>query len=274
MGSAISEKVELLGKGCYTDIPDVLTIKSLPTVSELDYASGEDFDLTMLDKILPQAVEEKINFYDLLDIDYQWLLRCLRILNFGPYHTTNSIYCDKCNKTSYGEYSVDLRSISCIPLPDGFKNEVRISKDSFIDFKGDVTFRLPTIQQVMNCYKDKVFQMSNGKINRQLARMCYMITSLKGDKELTPVEIKLIIDKEFSPADYILLRDSINSLSDYGLRAGGTAQCPNCGNKEAAFIALVDDRYFRPSVGDLRRWRDSRNTRSDKDVSRNPPKAV
>lgn len=274
MSAAISEKIELLGKGCYKDIPDVLTIKSLPTVSELDYASGEDFDATMLDKVLPQAVEEKINFRDLLEIDYQWILRCLRILNFGPYHTTNTVYCDKCGKTSYGEYSVDLRSIPCVPLPDGFKNEVKISKDSFIDFKGDVTFKLPTIQKVMNCYKDKAFQMSNGRVNRTLARICYMITSIKGNKEITPIDVKLIIDREFSPADYIFLKDSIHSLSDYGLRAGGTAQCPNCGNKEAAFIALVDDRYFRPTVGDLRKWRDSRNSGADKDVSRNSTKAV
>lgn len=274
MISAISEKVELLGKGCYKDIPDELTLRSLPTISELDYASGDDFDTTMLDRVLPQAVEEKINFRELLDIDYQWILRCLRILNFGPYHTTNSIFCSKCNKTSYGEYSVDLRSIPCKPLPEGFKNDVKISRDAFIDFKGDVTFRLPTIQQVINCYKDKAFQMANGRVNRQLARMCYMITSIKGKKDITPVEVKLIIDKEFSPADYIILRDEVSALSDYGLRAGGSAQCPNCGNKEAAFIALVDDRYFRPTVGDLRRWRDDRNTGSGKDVSGDSPKAV
>ena len=274
MISAISEKIELLGKGCYKDIPNELTLRSLPTISELDYASGDDFDTTMLDRVLPQAVEEKINFRELLDIDYQWILRCLRILNFGPYHTTNSIFCSKCNKTSYGEYSVDLRSIPCKPLPEGFKNDVKISRDAFIDFKGDVTFRLPTIQQVINCYKDKAFQMANGRVNRQLARMCYMITSIKGKKDITPVEVKLIIDKEFSPADYIILRDEVSALSDYGLRAGGSAQCPNCGNKEAAFIALVDDRYFRPTVGDLRRWRDDRNTGSGKDVSGDSPKAV
>ena len=33
---AISEKITLLGKGLYKDIPDVLTLKAIPTASELD----------------------------------------------------------------------------------------------------------------------------------------------------------------------------------------------------------------------------------------------
>ena len=83
--ATLSEQIELLGKGLYSasksNIPDVLTIKSIPTVSELDYVGSEDFDKVMLDKILPAAVEEKINFRELLEIDYYWLCRCLRILN-------------------------------------------------------------------------------------------------------------------------------------------------------------------------------------------------
>ena len=68
---SISEKIQLLGKGLYQNIPDELTISNIPTASELDYVGSEDFDTTMLDKILPQAVEENINFRDLLEIDYQ-----------------------------------------------------------------------------------------------------------------------------------------------------------------------------------------------------------
>ena len=41
---AISEKIELLGKGLYDDIPDQLTLKNIPTASELDYVGAEDFD--------------------------------------------------------------------------------------------------------------------------------------------------------------------------------------------------------------------------------------
>ena len=82
---AISEKIQLLGKGLYKDIPDELTLKSIPTGSELDYVGAEDFDEVMLTKILPSCIEEDINPKQLLEIDYQWVLRCLRIINYGPY---------------------------------------------------------------------------------------------------------------------------------------------------------------------------------------------
>lgn len=271
---AISEKVELLGKGLYKDIPDELTLTNIPTISELDYVGGEDFDTTMLEKILPESVEEKINFKQLLEIDYMWLCRCLRLLNYGPYHTTNSIYCSSCGNTSYGEYIVNLNTIECKPLPEGFINDICISSDSFLDFNGEIRLKLPTIQEVLNAGKDKAFQTADGKINRELARICYMITSIKGKKGLTPVEIKLMIQKELSPADYIVLKKEVLNLTDYGLRVGGHAQCPKCGNMDAAFIALVDDRFFRPTLGDLRKWKDSRSTGADKDVSGDTTAAV
>ena len=52
----MSEKVELLGKGLYNDIPDQLTLKAIPTVSELDYVGSEDFEETMLNLPSGQSV--------------------------------------------------------------------------------------------------------------------------------------------------------------------------------------------------------------------------
>ena len=133
----LSEKTALLSKGMYKDIPDVITLKSIPTSSELEFVGSEDFDKTMLDVIFPQAIEEKFDYYSLLEIDYQWICRCLRILNYGPYYTTNSIFCGNCQQISYGEYQVDLRSVNVIPLPEGYKNDITISRDEFIDFGKD-----------------------------------------------------------------------------------------------------------------------------------------
>lgn len=266
MGS-ISEKIELLGKGLYENIPDVLTLTNIPTASELEYVSSEDFDETLLKSILPKAVEEKIDFNQLLEIDFQWITRCLRILNYGPYHTTNAIFCGKCGKTSYGEYRVNLNTIGCKPLPEGFVNDITVSKDEFIDFNGDVHVKLPTIQQMMNARKDKAFQQANGEQNSELARICYMITSIKGKSNYTPLEIKMRVLNEMSSADYMILRSVVQDLTDYGLRAGGSCACPKCNDPNAAYIALVDDRFFRPTLGDLRQWRDDRRSRKDKDVS-------
>jgi len=273
---AMSEKIELLGKGVYDSsiIPDVLTLTSIPTASELEYVGSEDFDKTMLEVILPKAVEEKIDFKQLLEIDYQWICRCLRLLNYGPYFTTNSIFCDKCGKVSYGEYRVNLETIECKPLPPGFVNDIAISKDEFLDFTGDIHVKLPTIQQMLNAEKDKIFQKADGSVNAELARTCYMISSIKDNSNLTPVEIKMILQNELSSADYIILTQVIKELTDYGLRIGGTTTCPKCGHTDAAFFALVDDKFFRPTVGDLREWKKSRSERADKVVSRDKATTV
>ena len=273
---AISEKVELLGKGLYAElgIPDVLTVTSIPTVSELDYVSSEDFNKTMIEKILPQAVEEKIDFYNLLEIDYYWLLRCLRIINYGPYITTNAIYCDRCGR-QFGEFRADLQTIGCKPIPEGFKNEIKISKDEFIEFNKDVVFKLFTIREALNAEKDEQFKdRRSGKLNRDFARMCYSIKSIGTDTGLTPVEIRLKLESQLTSPDYIILKDIMEELRDYGLRAGGSVTCPKCGNKDATFIALVDDRYFRPTLGDLRAWKADRARRQDENTAGNKTKNV
>ena len=209
----------------------------------------------MLDIILPAAVEEKCNFRDLLEIDYQWICRCLRILNYGPFFTTNVLFCPDCDAVSRGEYSVNLNTIEVKTLPEGFKNEIVISKDEFIDFDGDIVIKLPTIQEIMNSNKDPLFIDSNGDTNMGLARLCYMVKSIKGNSTMPIPDIKFAIQHQLSAADYLMLKTRATELTDYGLRAGGKACCPKCHSKKAAFMALVDDRFFRPSVGDLRAWK-------------------
>ena len=270
----VSEKIELLGKGLYKDIPDVLTLTSIPTASELEYVGSEDFDRTMLDKILPLSVEEKINFNNLLEIDYFWVCRCLRILNYGPYYTTNAIYCDKCKKVYHGDFDVNLNTVDCIPIPDGFKNDIVVSKDEFIDFNGDIHLKLPTIQEILNSYQDKAFQKANGESHQSLARICYMITSIGGDKNLTPVEVKMRIQKELSSADYIILKRRVDELSDFGVRVGGKAQCPGCGDMNAKFVAMTDDKFFRPTLGNLWAWRHDLRSGETKDISRDKTTTV
>lgn len=261
----ISEKIELLGKGLYTNIPDVLTLNSIPSASELESVGSEDFDKVMLDTILPSVIEEDINCYDLLDIDYNWVCRALRILSYGPYHTTNALHCTHCG-TSFGEYQVDLNTVNCIPLPNGFKNEIVIPKEDFIDFDGDIKLHLLTIRRVLEAYKDKAFVKTDGKLDRELARLCYMITSIGNSSNLSPIEIQLMIKNKLSGADYKMLKYVANEKTNFGLRAGGTATCPRC-HGEASYLALMDDKFFRPAVGDLRKWKLDRNTGRNENIS-------
>lgn len=252
---AITEKVQLLGAGLYKNIPDVLTLKSIPTASELDYIGSEDFDSTMLDSILPQVVEEDINFRDLLEIDYHWICRCLRLLNYGPICNTNVIFCQNCGETSRGSYQVDLRTVECKPLPEGFVNRVVVSKDEFLDFDGDIVLHLPTIQEILNAGKDKAFQDSQGRTNHEYARLCYCITSIKGRDTLNPFDVSMLLRRDLSSADFLILKRMANKLLDYGLRAGGVTQCPSCHSNDARFVSFVNERYFRPTLDDLRGWK-------------------
>jgi len=266
---AITEKVELLGKGLYKDIPDVLTLKSLPTASELDYVSAEDFQQTMLTKILPQAVEEQIDFRKLLDIDYAWICRALRILNYGPYYTASSIFCPKCGIVST-ETRVDLRNIEVKMLPEGFVNDVVISKDEFIDFDEDVHLHLLRVGEVLDIQNNKTARelkiKSTNEKNDELMVICQMIHSIGQSSGLTSMEVYQIIQSRFSPADYTILKEVARELTDYGLRVGGNCSCPKCGNMEAGFFALNDDKFFRPTLGDLREWKRSRNSGSTENI--------
>lgn len=266
---AVTEKIQLLGGAYYTgkNIPTVLTLTSIPTSSELDYVAAEDFDDTMINSILPRAVEEKINFNSLLEIDYQWLLRCLRIINYGPYFTTNYIYCDKCGGHQ-GDYTVNLNTIECKQLPEGSTGEFVIKKDEFIDFDKDVHVKLLTIKEALDCMKDGQFNdPATGKPNRRLARLSYMITSIGNEKFLNPIETRLHLLNDFSAADYQILKAMEKNLTDFGLRAGGHCTCPHCGGS-ASFLAFVDDRYFRPTLDDLRRWKADKAKRQIEDAAR------
>lgn len=264
---AISEKIMLLGS--YDDIPTEITLKSMPTASELDYVGSEDFDEVMLNDILPKSIVESsgIDFRKLYEVDYYWICRGLRMLNYGPYHTTNSIFCDKCGEVSHGEYQVNLMTIPCVPIPEGFRGTV-IDKYTFLEFDSSIAIRLLTIQDRLNINKDKQFKGKNGMVNRELGRLCYMISSVGNDEGITPVQAKIIIQDKMSPADYAILKEEIHERINFGLRAGGSCTCPKCGNPEASFIAIQDDRFFRPTLGDLRKWRDDRNSGEGDSVQR------
>lgn len=270
----MSEKIELLGKNIYTDIPGELTLKPFPTVTELDYVSSEDFEKTMLDDIFPECIEEKVNFRKLLEIDFYWICRAFRFLNYGPFHTVNAILCDNCGRVD-GECQVDLRAIECKVLPDNFSNDIVLTKDRLIDYDKDIHLHLLTIQEAIDLRKDKMFFKKDGTTNNRLARICYSITSMGGTK-MTPVTARLEVTNKdkMSAADYKVLTAEVIELTDFGLRGGGRCTCPKCHDSNAAFITLVDDRFFRPSVGDIRKGRSNRSIRGDEVPTGNKAEVV
>lgn len=268
----MSEKIELLGKNIYTDIPGELTLKPFPTVTELDYVSSEDFEKTMLDDIFPECIEEKVNFRKLLEIDFYWICRAFRFLNYGPFHTVNAILCDNCGRVD-GECQVDLRSVECKPLPENFTNDIVLTKDKMIDYDKEIHLHLLTIQEALDLRKDKMFVRKDGTTNSRLARICYSINSM-GSIKMTPVTARLEVTGKMSASDYKVLGSEVAELTDFGLRGGGRCKCPKCHSDNAAFIALVDDRFFRPTVGDIRQGRTYRSVRGDEVPAGNKTEAV
>ena len=214
----------------------------------------------MLNEIFPKSIEEKVNFHKLLEIDFQWICRGFRFLNYGPYWTTSGFVCDNCGPVRI-EAQVDLRTVGCKPLPDTFSNDIVIAKDDFLDFNKEVHLHMLTIQDVLNARKDKMFQKKDGSINIEYARICYSVTKIGTDKNVTPVSAKLEFEKNMSNADMKILRNRVAELTDYGLRGAGKCECPQCHSRNAVFIALADDRFFRPTVGDLKAGRDDRSLR-------------
>lgn len=253
----LSESVALLGKGLYKTIPDVININALPTASELEYVGAEDFDRTMVRTILPQVVEDSkdMDFGELLEIDYDWICRCLRMKSYGPYFTTNRIYCPSCNQTYEGSYKVDLRTVGINPLPQDFVNNMTISHEEFIDFKDDIVMQLMTVRDHMAMTQDSVFQRANGTRNVALSRMCYMIKKIGNKQNFTPIDVKTYLLNNMSSADYEILKEMVNENDNYGLQITGRITCPTCHSKDAYFIALQRDKFFRPSVGDIREFK-------------------
>lgn len=265
----LSEKIELLGKGLYADknIPDTLTLKSIPTATELDYVGAEDFNHTMLTKVLPKSIEEDIPFGELLAIDYYWICRGLRMLSYGPYYTTNAIFCADCRDITRGETIVDLRTVGCNVLPKGFNNNVIIDSSEFIQYDKTLTIRLLTINESIMKDQDKMFEFADGTMNRNLSTVCYAVKEING-KFVTPLDVKSEIEKNMISADYSMLKDLVHDKLNYGLQSGGRTTCPKCGSSNGAFMALIDDRFFRPTLGDLRTWKADLNSRREtEDVS-------
>lgn len=232
----ITERVQLLGN--YQSIPKVLTISSLDTSKDMSLVGEEDYDSMLLFRVIPELVQEKVDLSELLEIDFRWLCRCIRILSYGSIHTTNSIFCNDCGKTSYGDYKVNLNTVICKPLPSLFDNQIILHKDEFIELTDIIIMKLPTIAQVLDAVADKRFD------HRSIAEFCYSVLSINNKVMTDPAEVLQYLSQYVSVADYWIMKELYFHLSDYGLRSGGRTQCPHCNKNTGVFVALPDDRFF------------------------------
>lgn len=272
----LSEKVVLIAQDAYSTIPNELNVNAVPTATELEYVGAEDFDKAMVNDVLPKVVDdsEGMDFSELYDFDYDWLCRCLRLKSYGPYFTTNRIFCPDCNDVHCGEYQVDLRSVPITPMPKGFVNDLTIDADEFIECKDRISFKLLTVKDKMHIDQDTMFDRSDGTKNLSLARLCYQIKSIGNQKDMTPLDVRQYITKKMSAADYEILKDCVAKLTNFGMHVMGYATCPVCGSKNAYYIALQQDKFFRPSVGDIKQYKSAIRSGDWKELPGDPSKYV
>lgn len=272
----LSEKVVLIAQDAYSTIPNELNVNAVPTATELEYVGAEDFDKAMVNDVLPKVVDdsEGMDFSELYDFDYDWLCRCLRLKSYGPYFTTNRIFCPDCNDVHRGEYQVDLRSVPITPMPKGFVNDLTIDADEFIECKDRIYFKLLTVKDKMHIDQDTMFDRSDGTKNLSLARLCYQIKSIGNQKDMTPLDVRQYITKKMSAADYEILKDCVAKLTNFGMHVMGYTACPVCGSKNAYYIALQQDKFFRPSVGDIKQYKSAIRSGDWKKLPGNPAEYV
>ena len=121
-----------------------------------------------------------------------------------------------------------MRTIPCNPLPPNFKNQIVIEADEFIDFNKSITLSLKTIQTMLNCDKDAMFQNKSGRSHQEFARLCYMVTAIGTNTNVNPIEVLHIIEHEMSAADFVILKELAREYTNYGLVSGGSCTCPAC----------------------------------------------
>lgn len=272
----LSEKVVLIAQDAYSTIPNELNVNAVPTATELEYVGAEDFDKAMVHDVLPKVVDDSqgMDFSELYDFDYDWLCRCLRLKSYGPYFTTNRIFCPDCNDVHRGEYQVDLRSVPITPMPKWFVNDLTVDADEFIDCKDRISFKLLTVKDKMHIDQDAMFDRSDGTKNLSLARLCYQIKSIGNQKDMTPLDVRQYITKKMSAADYEILKDCVAKLTNFGMHVMGYTACPVCGSKNAYYIALQQDKFFRPSVGDIKQYKSAIRSGDWKKLPGNPAEYV
>lgn len=268
----LSESVVLLGQNMYKTIPNTININAVPTASELEYVGAEDFDRTMVMSIFPKVVDNSdgMDFTELLEIDYDWICRCLRIKSYGPYITTNRIYCNDCNEAHKGDYQVDLRNVGITPLPDNASKVIRIDSDEFLECKDDFELNLLTMNDKLVQQQDSMFDRKDGTRDGALANICYMVKRIGSEEGITPIDVRNYIMNKLSAVDYEILKTIVSEKTNFGLHVMGNVECPVCHGKDAYFIALRQDKFFRPSMGDIKQYKQAVRSGEWEGFSGNP----
>lgn len=252
----MNEEHEFLYDYADVGIPKTVTLSSYTSRMEKLRLSSDNLHQAMINHILPQVIEPKIDVKKLYEPDYYLLLRHLRILTWGPFWTAQSWVCTSCMSDTgvsgklYKEpRQINLNTVGVLRPDKGeeLKKSIIIKPEEFMVIDAEVKLHLNRCQDVL-------FYFANVNKGDEDFRPLAAAISSVSDTDFVDVSEAAewlgnlpAIDEEVIETKY---REEFNA----GLANKVEFTCPHCGGKAWAFVP-INDYYFRPTKEDLQEWK-------------------
>ena len=238
-------------------IPQTVTISSYTTAHEQLRLSSDNLTKVMIESILPECIDPKINIKELYEPDYWLLLRHLRMVTWGPFYTPGHYICPECAKENSDsgivtkwDGMINLADMAIV-RPDDAKELVlthTISRDKFIFLDADVTIHLNKCKDLLLIERTRVPEEQ-----KKLLPLAASISSVEG---VDFVAVEEVVDwlSSLMPADFDVITEEYTQAFKFGLTNRCNVKCPKCGGAAFCYVQ-VNDNYFRPTRENLTEWK-------------------
>lgn len=238
-------------------IPQTVTISSYTTAHEQLRLSSDNLTKVMIESILPDCIDPKINIKELYEPDYLLLLRHLRMVTWGPFYSPGHYVCPDCvnengtkGRVESWKGMINLADMA-IARPDNAKELIttkKIKRDKFIFLDSDVEIHL-------NKCKDLLL-IENTKVPESQRKLLPLAAAIGSVEKTDFIAIEEVVEwlAGLMPADFEILSDEYTQTFKFGLSSRGTLTCPKCGGAAWCYVP-VNDNYFRPTRENLTEWK-------------------
>lgn len=238
-------------------IPQTVTISSYTTAHEQLRLSSDSLTKVMIESILPECIDPKINIKELYEPDYWLLLRHLRMITWGPFYTPGHYVCTECINENGGKGSIEswkgMINLADVATARPDKDEdlivtKTIKHDEFIFLDADVTIHINKCKDLLLVEKTKV-----PETQKKLVPLAASISSVE---KMDFVAVEEVVEwlSTLMPADYDILTEEYAKAFQFGLSTKCEIKCPKCGGA-AWCLVPINDNYFRPTRDNLKEWK-------------------
>lgn len=256
------------------DVPKTITIKTTTTGDELEKCAAEAFHNVMVEKILPRCIEPKFNFRKLLEIDYNIILRKMLAVSCGPFVKPTNLTCSDCGAfIKNPEELASLETVETTPIPEDIGDEIVCPAGELLYNEDEIHLRFTRVSNILSdsALLQKLRQ-ANANITREqlqyelsMNRLAYLLKSAGPPEEQKPfADFNFAIGylKRMDANDIRMLAKFYSDATTYGDSPLVKTKCPVCQGHNAEFQNVITAYSFRPTVEQLRAWRDLRRAES------------